>query len=145
MARGRPALILATLAAIGLAISLYLSATELAGTAPVCIVGGGCETVAASQYSHLFGIPVAYFGVVFSGLLVALVAAWGRSGDGRLLLAGYALGLVGVVLELYLVYLELFVIGAICTWCMAYGATVVLGWLALIVVQRRAGRAADEG
>ena len=71
--------------------------------------------------------------------------AWWRTGDGRFLLAGYALGLVGVVLELYLVYLELFVINAICTWCMAYGATVVLGWLALLVVQRRAGRAVGEG
>ena len=126
MARGRPALVLGGIAAVGVAISLYLSANELAGTAPVCLAGGGCETVAASQYSHWFGIPVAYFGVVFSGVLIAL-------------------GLVGVVLELYLVYLELFVINAICTWCMAYGATVVLGWLALLVVQRRAGRAVGEG
>ena len=129
MARGRPALVLGGIAAVGVAISLYLSANELAGTAPVCLAGGGCETVAASQYSHWFGIP----------------AAWWRTGDGRFLLAGYALGLVGVVLELYLVYLELFVINAICTWCMAYGATVVLGWLALLVVQRRAGRAVVEG
>ena len=145
MARGRPALVLGGIAAVGVAISLYLSANELAGTAPVCLAGGGCETVAASQYSHWFGIPVAYFGVVFSGVLIAFVAAWWRTGDGRFLLAGYALGLVGVVLELYLVYLELFVINAICTWCMAYGATVVLGWLALLVVQRRAGRAVGEG
>ncbi len=144
MARGRPALILAGLAAIGLAISLYLSANEIAGTAPVCMAGGGCETVAASQYSHWFGIPVAFFGVLFSGVLVGLVVAWWRTGDGRLLLVAYAQGLIGVVLELYLVYLELFVIGAICEWCMAYGATVALGWLSVVVVQRRAGRAVGE-
>ena len=145
MARGRPALLLGGLAAAGLIISLYLSATELAGTAPVCLVGGGCEAVAASQYSHWFGIPVAFFGALFSGVLVGLVVAWWRTGDGRLLLVGYALGLVGIVLELYLVYLELFVIGAICTWCVAYGATILLGWLALLVVQRRANRLRDEG
>jgi len=46
---------------------------------------------------------------------------------------------------LYLRYLELFVIGAICAWCVAYGATIVFGWLALLVVQRRANRARDEG
>ena len=145
MARGRPALLLGGLAAAGLIISLYLSATELAGTAPVCLVGGGCEAVAASQYSHWFGIPVAFFGALFSGVLVGLVVAWWRTGDGRLLLVGYALDLVGIVLELYLVYLELFVIGAICTWCVAYGATILLGWLALVAVQRRAARAGDEG
>jgi uncharacterized membrane protein len=145
VARGRPALLLGGIAAVGLAISLYLSASELAGTIPVCLAGGGCETVAQSQYSHWFGIPVAYFGVVFSGVLLGLVAAWWRTGDGRLLLLGYAQGLVGVVLELYLVYLELFVIGAICEWCTAYGATVLFGWLALLVVQRRANRAAVRG
>ena len=145
MARGRPALLLGVIAAIGFAISLYLSATELAGTAPVCLVGGGCQTVAQSQYSHWFGIPVAFFGVLFSSVMVGLVVAWWRTGDGRLLLVGYALGLVGVVLELYLVYLELFVINATCEWCMAYGATVVLGWLTLLVVQHRANRAVGEG
>ncbi len=145
MARGRPALLLGVIAAIGLAISLYLSANELAGTVPVCVAGGGCQTVAQSQYSHWFGIPVAFFGALFSGMLVGLVVAWWRTGDGRLLLVGYALGLIGVVLELYLVYLELFVINAICEWCMAYGATVLLGWLTLLIVQRRANRAVDEG
>ena len=145
MARGRPALLLGVIAAVGLAISIYLSANELAGTVPVCVAGGGCQTVAQSQYSHWFGIPVAYFGVLFSGALLALVVAWWRTGDGRLLLAGYAQGLVGVVLELYLVYLELFVISAICEWCMAYGATILLGWLSLVVVQRRASRAREEG
>lgn len=145
MARGRPALLLGVIAAVGLAISLYLSANELAGTIPACVAGGGCQTVAQSQYSHWFGIPVAFFGVLFSGVLMGLVVAWWRTGDGRLLLVGYAQGLVGVVLELYLVYLELFVINAICEWCMAYGATVLLGWLTLLVVQRRAGRTRDEG
>lgn len=145
MARGRPALLLGFIAAVGFAISLYLSANELAGTTPVCVAGGGCQTVAQSQYSHWFGIPVAFFGVLFSGLLLALVVAWWRTGDGRLLLAGYAQGLVGVVLKLYLIYLELFVINAVCEWCMAYGATVLLGWLALLVVQRRANRAVEEG
>jgi uncharacterized membrane protein len=143
--RGRPALLLGGIAVVGLAISLYLSANALADTVPVCLPGGGCEAVAQSQYSHWFGIPVAFFGVIFSGVLLGLVTAWWRTGDGRLLLVGYAQGLVGVVLELYLVYLELFVIGAICAWCVAYGATILVGWLALVAVQRRAARAADEG
>ena len=145
MARGRPALLLGVFAAVGLAIALYLSANVLAGTAPVCIAGGGCETVAQSQYSKWFGIPVAYFGIVFSVILLGLIVAWWRTGDGRLLLAGYAQGLIGVVIVLYLRYLELFVIHAICAWCVAYGATIVFGWIALVFVQRRANRAAREG
>jgi uncharacterized membrane protein len=145
VARGRPALLLGAFAAVGLAIALYLSADVITGTAPVCIAGGGCETVAQSQYSKWFGIPVAYFGIVFSVLLLGLIVGWWRTGDGRLLLAGYAQGLVGVVIVLYLRYLELFVIHAICAWCVAYGATIVFGWIALVLVQRRANRAAREG
>ena len=145
MARGRPALLLGAFAAVGLAIALYLSADVITGTAPVCIAGGGCETVAQSQYSKWFGIPVAYFGIVFSVLLLGLIVGWWRTGDGRLLLAGYAQGLVGVVIVLYLRYLELFVIHAICAWCVAYGATILFGWIALVFVQRRANRAAREG
>jgi uncharacterized membrane protein len=145
VARGRPALLLGAFAVVGLAIALYLSANTLAGTAPVCLAGGGCETVAQSQYSHWFGIPVAYFGIPYSGVLLGLIVAWWRTGDGRLLLAGYAQGLVGVVIVLYLRYLELFVIGAICAWCVAYGATILFGWLGLVVVQRRANRARAEG
>lgn len=144
MARGRPALLLGGFAAAGLAIATYLSATALAGSAPACLPGGGCEAVAQSQYSHWLGIPVALFGVVYSGVLLAVVAAWWRTGNPRLLLAGYAQGLVGVVVVLYLRYLELFVIGAICAWCVAYGATILFGWIALLVVQRRAGRPPDQ-
>jgi uncharacterized membrane protein len=145
VARGRSALLLGAFAAVGLAIALYLSADVITGTAPVCIAGGGCETVAQSQYSKWFGIPVAYFGIVFSIVLLGLIVAWWKTGDGRLLLAGYAQGLVGVVIVLYLRYLELYVIHAICAWCVAYGATIVFGWIALVFVQRRANRAAREG
>jgi len=70
--------------------------------------------------------------------------AWWRTGGRRLLVAGYAQGLFGVVIVLYLRYLELFIIGAICPWCVAYGATILFGWLALLVVRRRANRA-DHG
>jgi uncharacterized membrane protein len=145
VARGRPALLLGGLAAVGLAIALYLSANALAGTVPVCVAGGGCESVAQSQYSHWFGIPVAFFGVLFSGVLLGLIAGWWRTGDGRLLLIGYAQGLVGVVIAIYLRYLELAVIGAVCAWCVAYGATVLFGWLALLAVHRRAGRPGRQG
>ena len=141
MARGRPALVLGGFALVGLAIALYLSANELAGTVAACLPGGGCETVAQSQYSHWFGIPVAYFGPPDSALLLGLIVAWWRTGDGRFLLVGYAQGLAGVVVVLYLRYLELFVIHAICAWCVAYGATIVFGWIALVIVQRRANRA----
>ena len=133
----RLGLLIAGLALAGLLISIYLTVTKLSGTLPVCGPLGGCETVDASQWSEILGIPTAAFGILYSAVAGLLGLAWWRSGDRRALLAAYALGLAGLVVEAFLVYLQLFVIHAVCVWCAAYGATVILGWLVVIVALRR--------
>ena len=78
------------------------------------------------------------FGVVLSLVLLTLAIAWWRTGATRLLAAHYALSLVGVTFEGYFTYLELFVIGAVCVWCAAYGLTLVARFVvALWAWQRR--------
>ena len=127
-ARPRAAVFLAVIAALGLAIAAYLTWTRLAGIAPPCLPGEGCATVEASPYSAVVGIPVALFGVVYSGAMLVLALTWWAAADRRTALLAYGLSLAGLLVELYLVYLELFVIRAICTWCVAYGLTVVDGF-----------------
>jgi uncharacterized membrane protein len=127
---------MAGLALIGLGISVYLTVLKLAGTAPLCIPGGGCETVQTSSYSELFGVPVAAYGAAWSAVALAAAVRWWRSSDRRALVVLYLGGLAGTMFEAYLVYLELFVIHAICSWCAAYGATVLLGWLLTLVAMR---------
>jgi uncharacterized membrane protein len=123
--RIHPALVLAILDLIGLSIASYLSFVELRGDLPQCGPLHGCEQVALSPYSRIGGVPVAVFGVVLSLVLLTLAIAWWRTGATRLLAAHYALSLVGVTFEGYFTYLELFVIGAVCVWCAAYGLTLV--------------------
>jgi uncharacterized membrane protein len=123
--RIHPALILAVLDLIGLAIASYLSFVELRGELPTCGPLRGCEQVALSPYSRVGDIPVAVFGVVLSLTLLTLAIRWWQTGDRRLLAAHYALSLVGVLFEGYFTYLELFVIDAVCVWCAAYGLTLV--------------------
>jgi uncharacterized membrane protein len=130
---------LAAAAAIGLAISVYLTWTKLAGVLPICGPGGGCETVENSSYSSVFGVPVALLGIGYSGTVLIAILAWWRGGRREGIVAAYALGLIGVLVEFYLVYLELFVIHAICVWCVAYGTTIVVGWLGALVAVRRTG------
>ncbi len=127
------------LAAAGLAISGYLLAVRLSGGLPVCGVGGGCETVQTSEYAELFGIPVAAYGFAYSAVLLIASLAWWRRGDRRGLLVAYALGILGTLFVAYLTYLELVVLKAICTWCVAYGTTVVVGFVLAVVALRRAG------
>jgi uncharacterized membrane protein len=102
------------LSAIGIGVATYIVIADSSGGAPVCLAGGGgCETVASSSYSHLGGINIAVFGIV--GYVLLLAAALAR-GDGAQII-GLGLAAAGFAFSVYLTYLELFVIHAICQWC----------------------------
>jgi uncharacterized membrane protein len=126
--RGRFGAAMTVLAVVGLGIATYLLAARLLGEPPACGPVKGCETVAASEYATLFGVPVALFGVVFSAILGAACVTWWRRADRRALYVSYGLGLAGIIAVAYLTYLEVFVIEAICVWCAGYAATIVATW-----------------
>jgi uncharacterized membrane protein len=132
-----PGLILAVLDVVGLAIALYLSVVELQGGVPVCGPIHGCEEVARSEYSRIAGIPVAVFGVGLSLILLTLAVAWWRTDLYGLLLAHYGLSLAGVLFEAYFLYLQVFVIGAVCIWCTSYGLSLVARFVVAVVVWLR--------
>ncbi|HLX33761.1 MAG TPA: vitamin K epoxide reductase family protein [Candidatus Limnocylindrales bacterium] len=134
-----PGLILAALDFVGLAIAGYMATVELGGGVPVCGPLHGCEEVARSEYSRIAGVPVAVFGVGLSLTLLSLAIAWWRSDRYWLLLAHYGLSLAGVLFEAYFLYLELFVIGAICVWCTSYGLSLALRFVIALTVYRRGG------
>lgn len=133
----RAPLLAVGLAIAGAAIAAYLTITRLAGALPACGPLAGCDEVASSAYSEIFGIPIAALGLAFSLAILVAALAWWRGGDRRAVTTAYALGLIGVVVVAYLTYLELFVIRAICAWCVAYGATIALGWLITVPALRR--------
>lgn len=124
------------LALAGLAVAVYLLATRLLGEAPACGPVKGCETVAASSFATVFGVPVALFGVGFSFVLVGACLAWWRRAERRALYLAYGLGLAGIIAVIYLTYLEVFVIGAICVWCVGYALSIVVGWVAAVAATR---------
>jgi uncharacterized membrane protein len=104
----------AVLATLGVAITAYLLYIRQSGGALVCSTGG-CETVQGSSYAVVLGVPVAALGLVgFLGLLLAAVARgeWARLSQVTLALTAFAFGL-------YLLYIQLAVLDAICEWCLA--------------------------
>jgi uncharacterized membrane protein len=101
-------------AAVGIGIATYIAIADSGGGSPVCVGGShGCQTVADSSYSHLLGVNISIFGVL--GYVLLLVAAILR-GDGARM-GGFAVALVGFGYSVFLTYLELFVIDAVCQWC----------------------------
>ena len=133
-ARGRLGPVMTGLALLGLAVAGYLLAVRLLGEAPACGPVKGCDTVAASPYATLFGVPVALYGVLYSLVLTGACAIWSGAGDRRALYVAYGLGLVGILAVAYLTYLEIFVIEAICVWCVTYAVTIIAGFIVVAFV-----------
>ena len=139
--RGRFGSAMTILAGVGLAIGSYLLVVRILGEAPACGPIQGCDTVAASEFATLFGLPMALYGVGFSIVLLGACMTWWRLGERRALYAAYGLGLAGIIAVAYLTYLELFVIEAMCVWCVTYAVTIVAGWvIATIAAWRTADR-----
>jgi uncharacterized membrane protein len=132
-----PGAILAVLDIAGLLIAGYLSVVELGGGTPVCGPITGCEEVALSEYSRIGGVPVAVYGVGLSLILLTLAIAWWRTDLYGLLLAHYGLSLAGVVFEVYFIYVQMFVIGAVCVWCASYGLSLILRFVVAFAVWLR--------
>lgn len=130
-----PAIVVVAL--VGSAISAYLLIVKLGGGTAVCPIGGGCETVQDSVYATILGVPVAALGLGYSLAVAFAGFVWWRTGERRALVAAYILGIVGTLFEAYLVYLELFVIEAVCAWCVAYGVTVIGGLVLAALAMRR--------
>jgi uncharacterized membrane protein len=111
------------LAAFGIGVATYIAIADSGGGAPVCVAGGhGCQTVAESSYSHLFGVNIAIFGIV--GYAVLLACSLLRGDLWRM--AGFLVALGGFGYSFYLTYLELFKIDAICQWCVASATLMAL-------------------
>ena len=119
------------IALAGIAIASYLTWVHYADTQAVCVGGGGgCERVQTSEYAEVAGVPVAVIGLIG---YVAVLAAIATPGESAMLAAALG-GLAGFGFSAYLTYLELFVIDAICQWCVA--SAVVMTALAAIAVAR---------
>jgi uncharacterized membrane protein len=132
--------VIAFVAAVGIGVATYITIADSGGGAPACLAGGtGCETVANSSYSHLAGINVSVFGI--AGYILILLTAFFATDAARF--GGFALALGGFGFSVYLTYLELFKIEAICQWCVA--SAVLMTILFLLNATRLIGYAGTDG
>jgi len=145
-----PAWVIPPLAVIGLAVAVYLSYVEVSETNAFCGPVGHCNAVQNSPYAKLFGIlPIAVLGM---GGYIAILLAWmlqclGRESlkrQGRLALWG--LGLFSVLFSSYLTFLEPFVIGATCTFCLVSAVVLVMIlWASILPAKASLGRMEPKG
>jgi len=130
---------IALLALVGLFVALYLWLHALGFGGPIKCGTGGCDTVQTSPWAVFVGLPVAFYGVVGYGAifvvaLVALRPAALLERKWNVVLAGLATG--GVLFTAYLTYLELFVIHAICRWCVGSAVIITAIWIVSLLSLR---------
>jgi uncharacterized membrane protein len=118
------------LCVLGLGDAGYLTYVHYAGLKVLCLSSGGCETVQASRFAKLDGIPVSVLGL--AGYITILFSLLLRGDSGRV--AGFGIALVGFGFSMYLTYRELFTIHAICQWCV--GSAVLMTALVIVTAVR---------
>ena len=121
---------IAVICVLGIADAGYLTYVHYAGLKVLCLSSGSCETVQASPWSKLDGVPVSLLGLI--GYIVILLTLLIRSELGRAL--GFAVALIGFGFSMYLTYREIFTIKAICQWCV--GSAVLMTALAILTAIR---------
>ena len=120
---------------VGLLVSIYMSIYKFSNNNAMCLGSGDCATVNASRFSEIYGIPVAFFGV-FGFVAIILVHFLEKriklfEQQGTLMIFG--MGLFGFIFVLYLTYVELYVIHAICPFCVATAIAMVLVFIIAII------------
>ena len=139
---------IALLALVGFFLALYLWLHQIGVGGELKCGTGGCDTVQASRWARVLGIPVAAYGVAgYAAILAVALAALQPAALERrrpaLLLAALATG--GVLFSAWLTYLELFVIHAICRWCVGSAVTITIIWLVTLAGLRRKNGATEQG
>lgn len=126
------------LCALGALVSGYLLVADfLLGGAELCLTGKGCDVVRESRYSRIGGVPVSLIGVLgYAAMAAAAVSPIGRRARWNLL---FWLSAAAVGFSAYLTYLELFIIEALCSWCVVSAA--IAAALFLLAASRTTGRA----
>ena len=130
----------ALLSLVGVFVSSYLYLYKIGKIGTMACGTGGCEAVQTSEWARFLGVEVSLIGLLgYLGLLLVALAGLqpplvARRGVALLLVAMSGLG---VAFAIYLTALEVFVIHAICRWCVGSAVIILLVLVVSLLDVRR--------
>ncbi len=142
-------LIILLLSLVGVAITLYLTFVHYENVPLICSSRGvvNCALVLASAYSVVPGttIPISIPGLCWCLVSAALVIMGWRLVAGWINILQFAWSLVGLLVVLYLVYVEIVLLHTICAWCTVLHAIILIIFLiALVQLQQQRAEEQEE-
>ena len=120
---------------IGFLDSAYLTITHFIGSPVTCGFFTGCDVVTSSEYSAIAGIPIALFGTLYY-LFWVLLCVWYLDSRNTLFLTLLPLTAVGFGVSLILIGIQLFIIDAICVYCMLSAASSTALFILSFVIRK---------
>ena len=123
------------LVVLGLLVAVYMTIYKITSNDSMCLGSGDCSTVNASRYSEVNGIPVAVFGVI--GYLAILAVHYFENRNrffkqnGTLIIFGMAL--TGFLFTLWLIYVEVAILRALCPFCVTSQAAMTVIFIIAVI------------
>lgn len=111
---------------IGFADAVYLTASHYSGALPTCTIVAGCDEVALSEYSTIGPLPIALLGALFYALMLVTGFLWLDVRKPELFRYMPLVTIPAFLFSVRLVWLMLFVINAICIYCLVSAVTTTL-------------------
>ena len=123
------------LAILGLLVSIYMTIYKVTSNDKMCLGSGDCSTVNASRYAEVNGIPVALIGVLGYASIIGIHWLERRNDffevNGSMMLFG--ISLIGFLFTLWLIYVEIALIKALCPFCVTSQITMTLIFILSII------------
>ena len=120
---------------VGLLVSIYMTIYKVLNADAMCLGSGDCSTVNASRYSEVNGIPVALIGVL--GYLAILVIHYfedrNRFFKENSTLMIFGLALTGFLFTVWLIYVEIALLKALCPFCLTSQAAMTFIFMIAVI------------
>lgn len=124
-------------AVIGFADATHLTINHYTGATLRCGASGGCNVVATSIYSKLFGIPVALLGSLYYASLILLCVAYLDTKKQLFFKLLTLIPIAGLIASVYFVAIQLFVLHTICVYCMVSAGTSTAIFILSIILRKK--------
>lgn len=112
----------AVVSLVGLADTVFVTINHYKGVIPPCTLLNGCETVLTSKYSEVFGVPIALIGALFYLTVFLSALAYLKTKNNKIIIVFLVLTALAILMSLFFIYLQFFVIKAVCEYCLTSAA-----------------------
>lgn len=125
----------AALVVLGLLVSIYMTIYKLTSNDSMCLGSGDCHTVNASKYSEVNNIPVAVIGIIgYAAILGSLfLETRNRFFKENSTMFIFGMSLTGFLFTVWLIYVELVLIRALCPFCVTSQISMTLIFILAII------------